>query len=336
MDILEIRLDQIVWDLESRVHLDIKGMKKNIQQVGLLTPLYVVGPDKQNKYYLIDGLRRYDALKELARDNRKFRKIKVLRYRENVGTKLDRDTLRFHLHNNSKKIIGAEVLKAIENIQEAGQYSDEEVIEVVQPKPSHIKRMKKSREIDKKLRDEVSKKRASQHALEVIYNMKIPTKQFLKLYHLLLGRKLIIADADALMKLDKQPLFEELTNEQKSNAINKTLEQARFTNKEAKLIILSEIMKDAPNDYTDNTVDWINYLARSLTEITSMIHPEIEHSANNLQREQLRAAQSKLNNLLSWTWNHEYKSNRSDNELNKSFMDLTSEETQTGYKFRLH
>ncbi len=42
MDILEVRLDWIVWDLESRVHLDIESMKKNIQLLGLLTPLYVV------------------------------------------------------------------------------------------------------------------------------------------------------------------------------------------------------------------------------------------------------------------------------------------------------
>lgn len=48
MEIFEIRLEQIVWDLESRVHLDIKSMKENIKQVGLLTPLYVVGPNKIN------------------------------------------------------------------------------------------------------------------------------------------------------------------------------------------------------------------------------------------------------------------------------------------------
>lgn len=336
MDILEVRLDQIVWDLESRVHLDIKSMKKNIEQVGLLTPLYVVGPDKHNKYYLIDGSRRYAALKALALYNRKFKNVKVIRYKENIGTKLERETLRFHLHNNSKKIIGAEVQTAIENIQEAGQYSDEKVIEVVQPKPSHIKQMKKSRKIDKSLRDEVSEKRASQHALEVIYNMAITTKQFSKLYRILLNRKLTGTDADALKKLDSQPLFADLTDEQKSKVINKTLEQARFTNKEAKLIILSEIMKDAPNSYSDSIFDWINYLVRSLDEIASMMHSDIEHLANNLQREQFRATLSKLNKLLSWTWNQEYQENRSGNELIKSFPNLISEETQTGYKFRLH
>lgn len=336
MDILEVRLCQIVWDLESRNHLDIKSMKKSIQQVGLLNPLYVVGPDKQNKYYLIKGSRRYAALKALARYNPKFKIIKVLRFRDNIGTKLERKTLRFHLHNTSKKIIGPEAQTAIENIQEAGHYSDEEVIELIQPKPSHIRRMKISREIDKSLRDEVSKKRASQHALEVIYNMAIPTKHFSKLYHLLLDRKLTGTDADALKKLDNHHLFEELTDVQKSKAINKTLQQARFTKQEAELIILSEIMKDAPNDYTDNTLDWINYLARSLTEITSYIHPDIEHSANYLQKEQFRSTLSKLNNLLDWTWDHEYKDNRPDDKLKKSFIDLTSEETQTGYKFRLH
>ncbi|QQZ09424.1 ParB/RepB/Spo0J family partition protein [Heyndrickxia vini] len=336
MDILEVHLDQIVWDLESRVHLDITSMKENIQKVGLLTPLYVVGPDKHNKYFLIDGSRRYAALKALALYNQKFKNVKVIRYNENIGTKLEREILRFHLHNTSKKIIGAEVQTAIENIQETGQYSDEKVIEVVQPKPSHIKRMKRSQKIDKNLRDEVSENRASQHALEVIYNMAISTKQFSKLYHLLLNRKLTGTDADALKKLDSHPLFSDLTDEQKSNVINKTLEQARFTNKEAMLIILSEIMKDTPNDYSESALDWINYLARSLDEIASMIHSDIELLANNLQREQLRATLSKLNKLLSWTWNHESQKNKSSNELNKSYPNLISEETQTGYKFRLH
>ncbi|MFD2627573.1 hypothetical protein [Oceanobacillus kapialis] len=208
----------------------------------------------------------------------------------------------------------------------------------MQPKQSQINRMKKIREFDKSLRDEVSAKRASQHALEVIYNMSIPTKQFSRLYGLLVDRKLTGTDGDALKKLDKHPLFQELRYVQKSRAINKTLQQARFTNKEAELIILSEIMKEAPNDSIDNTWHWINYLARSLNEISSYIHPDIKLSANDRQIQQLRTALSNLNNLLDWTWSHNYKENRSDDELNKSFvdLDLTSEETQTGYKFRFH
>ncbi len=197
--------------------------------------------------------------------------------------------------------------------------------------------MKSSREIDKSLRDEVSKKRASQHALEVIHNMAIPAQQFSKLYQLLLDLKLKITDANALNKLNKHPLFEKLTDVQKSKAINKTLEQSRFMDKEAELIILSELMNGFPKDYRDNTLNWINYLVQSLIEITSYIHPNIEHSANNLQRKQFRATLSKLNNHLSWVWNHEYKENKSCNELNKSLIGLTtSEETQTGYKFRLY
>ncbi|WP_042221755.1 ParB/RepB/Spo0J family partition protein [Oceanobacillus manasiensis] len=338
MDILEVSLDQIVWDLENRFHPDITSLKENIQQVGLLTPLYVVGPDKQGKYYLIDGFRRYTALKEITLYNQKSKIVKVLRLKEIVGTKLERETLRFHLHNTSKRIIGAEIQNAIETIQEAGHYSDEEVIEVVQPKPSQIKRMKKAREIDKSLRDEVAAKRASQHSLGVIYNMSIPAKQFSRLYDLLLDRKLTGTDGDALNKLDKHPLFQELTDVQKSRSINKTLQQARFTNKEAELIILSEIMKEAPNDYMDNSWHWINYLTSSLTEISSYIHPDIELSATNLQKQQFRTALLNLNNLLDWTWNHNYKENRSGDESNKSFLnlDLTSEETQTGYKFRFH
>ncbi|MFD2627574.1 ParB N-terminal domain-containing protein [Oceanobacillus kapialis] len=120
MDILEVYLDQLVWDLENRFHPDIKILKENIQREGLLTPLYVVGPDKEEKYYLIDGFRRYSALKEVALYNGDFKIIKVLRLKETVGTKLERETLRFHLHNTSKRIIGAEVQNVIETIKKQG------------------------------------------------------------------------------------------------------------------------------------------------------------------------------------------------------------------------
>ncbi len=199
-----------------------------------------------------------------------------------------------------------------------------------------MKRMKKSREIDKNLNNEVAKKRASQHALEVIVNMSISKKQFTSLYNLLLNRKITGIDADALKKLDKDALFDDLTNLQKSRAIKKVLDQSRFTDREARLIILAELMKEKPNYYSENSFEWINYLARTLTELTEIIHPDIQSNATEMQREHLRSSLSRLTNSLSWTWKQEYKADDSNQEVNRALDKLTSEETQKGYRFRLH
>jgi hypothetical protein len=336
MDAFEVNLKQIVWDLESRVNPDTENIKKNIQYIGLTTPLLVVGPDKNDKYYLIDGSRRFNALKELSIYNQKYKKVPVTRIAKKVGKKIDREKIRFHLHNTPKTITGAEEQSAIEHIQEAGNYSDEEVIEIIQPKPARIKRMKKSREIDKHLRDEVSKKRASQHALEVIYNMALSKNQFGRLYNSLLNRKITGTDADALKKLDKDVLFDELSEQQKSKAIRKVLNQSRFTNKEARLIILSELMKENPNDYTSDSYEWINYLIRTMDKIEEMIHPDIQMQVTDLQKARFRSALTNLNNSLSWTWEKPYKNDQSRGNINETLDSLTSEETEKGYKFRMH
>lgn len=336
MDTFEVRLNQIVWDLESRINPDIEGLKKSILKIGLITPITVVGPDKNNMYYLIDGCRRHRALKELSISNRKYNKVQVTRITKKIETKLERETLRFHLNNTSKKIIGAEEQSAIEYIQSTGNYSDEELIKIAQPKPARVKRMKKSREISKDLRNEVAKKRASQHALEVIVNMSISKKQSSKLYKLLLDRKITGIDADALKKLDNDDFFDDLTDMQKSNAIKKVLAQSRFTDREARLIILSELMKYTPNDYNENSFEWINYLARTLKEIREMIHPDIQSDATDIQKEHLRSELSHLTKLLSWTWNQEYIENKSNQKSNRALDELISEETQKGYRFRLH
>ncbi|CQR46593.1 ParB-like nuclease domain protein [Paraliobacillus sp. PM-2] len=337
MGTIEVRLEQIVLDLESRINSDTEGLKKSIQKYGLITPLTVFGPDKNNNYYLIKGYRRYDVLKELSVSNHEYKEVPVNIISKKIDTKLERQTLRFHLNNTSKKTNGAEEQSAIDYIQNTGNYSDEELIEIAQPKPARVKRMKKSREIDKNLRHEIAKKRGSQHALEVIVNMPIPKKQFSRLYNLLLNRKITGIDADALKKLDKDELFDDLSDQQKSSAIKKVLAQSRFTDREARLIILAELMKDKSTDYSENSFELINYLARSLGDLTEMIHPDIRSDATDIQREQLRSGISGLTNSLSWTWKQEYKENDSNQQFYRTQIDeLTSEETTKGYRFRLH
>lgn len=53
---------------------DIDEMKRFIQSCGLITPLSVVGPDKDGKYEILSGERRYTALKELMEENPSFGK----------------------------------------------------------------------------------------------------------------------------------------------------------------------------------------------------------------------------------------------------------------------
>jgi ParB-like chromosome segregation protein Spo0J len=331
LEFTTIRLDQITWDLQERINPDLENLKKSIESFGLIDPLIVEGPNEEDKYYLIHGYRRYLVLKQLKKKD----SLISVRVIGKPTSKLERETKRFHIQNTSKKIIGAEEQFLIEQIQKEGNYTDEDIVQLLNPKKNRIKRMKKSRSIDEKLRKEVAKARGSQHALEVIYSLDISEKERNRLYRYLLNRTLTGDHADALWRVHNHELFSDLNDYQKSEVINRTLRQTKFTKREAELLIITELMKVNPNLYQEYAPSWINYVCHVLEEYTQFIHPDLKNYANEFQRKRLRSSLGKLNHLLSWTWKRGYGEEASDIRTDNRYA-YETENTEKGYRFRRH
>lgn len=332
MEPKSVHRDQLIWDLEGRVNPDIESLKKSIIDLGIISPLIVEGPNEDNKYFIIDGHRRYLVLKQL-RNESLLVPIRIIGCPSN---KLERKKKRFQLQNTTKKIIGAEEEFLIEDIQNEGNYTDNEVIQVLNPKKNRIKRMEKRRSVDKKLRQEVAVARGSQHALEILYSLDISEIEREKLYQLLISRHLTGVHADALLKVHKQELFTNLDDKQKAVVMNRAFKHAKFDNEKANLIVLTELMKSNPTLYNTCVTDWINYVCETLEEYTEFIHPNFKNHSSEFQKKHLRSSLTKLNNLLDWTWDQRYKNEKQEKQSisHSSFGDIFN--TKKGYIFKKH
>jgi ParB-like chromosome segregation protein Spo0J len=331
MNICKVKLGQIIKDKNVRINIDTSSLRESIMQRGLLTPLLVEGPNEDDKYYLCDGYRRYEVLKELFGMQENVHVYVI----GPISSTHEREIERFHMHNTSKKMIGIEEQFMIESIQKRGQYSHDQVVKVLNPKKHRIKRMEKSSSIDEEYRKEIAKVRGSQHALEVIFDMEISDDEWRRLYNLLLTRKLTGEHADALKRLSKHRLFNSLDDEQKSFVIKQVIRQAKFTSAEAELIVLSELMRTRPKEHASLVIDWIDYLCQVFEETAYYLHDDIKEYANEFQRSRLRSAFTKLNRLLSWTWSERREKESNGNKCSND-KEYVKEQTKSGYKFRKH
>ena len=328
----EIPLEKIKWDLRERVNTDkIKRLKHSLRKYGILSPILVEGPDKEGNYYLIDGYLRLEAWKGLTALPRKI----PCRIMGPPSNKLNRSKLRFHLHNTANKIIGHEEQRAIEDIQSEGGYTDEEIIEQLNPKKNRIKRMKISREIDENLREKVAKIRGSQHALETIMFMDVSEKIRKNLLDKLLKKEVTGEHADALLKVSKNDMFLDLNEEQKLHVIMNALNQSRFTKEEAQLLLLIEHMKSGNKEYNTYSSDWLKYLCSTFEELISYVHQDLQEMTSDKYRSRLRDVLGKLNSQFDWVWNAPYKEERKKMQMivNNTYK---TENTQSGYRFRKH
>ncbi|PLT28196.1 ParB/Srx family N-terminal domain-containing protein [Peribacillus deserti] len=332
MTVREVYLENLIWDLNDRINPDLSSMEASMNQLGLLSPLTVEGPNDEGFYYLIDGYRRYLVLRKKGIPNQTI-PVNIVSI---PTSRLERQTKRFHMHNTAKKIIGAEEQFEIDDIQLKGLLTDQEMIDLLKPKKHRVKRMEKSLSIDPQKREEVAKVRGSQHALEVLYSLDITDTLRSELYRMILNRGMTGEHGDALKKIGRHQLFASLYEPQKNRAIDQTMNQARFTNKEAELILLSEIMKDNPGAEPLYINQWLTYLIRMMEELSNSIHDDVSMYVTEIQKKQLASLLGKIISQLNWVWERPYESDMEKAAPLDYVPSFYTETTETGFRIRKH
>jgi len=102
MEVITIPIEKIIVDVQPRINSDIDELTNNIKKNGLLEPLMVEGPDLDGNYYLIHGVRRYEALKVLKKTDNKYEKVQCIK-KGSVTTREKREALRLLLAVPGKK-----------------------------------------------------------------------------------------------------------------------------------------------------------------------------------------------------------------------------------------
>lgn len=95
---------------------DKNHLKVSMKEIGVLSPLHVIeAPEKDGRYLIVDGHRRYLCAKSL-----RIEKVPCIVYDEMHKNDLDR--VRYEIQNNRRTWRPVERATALESIQEAGKY----------------------------------------------------------------------------------------------------------------------------------------------------------------------------------------------------------------------
>jgi hypothetical protein len=274
MEVITIPIEKIIVDVQPRINSDIDELTNNIKKNGLLEPLMVEGPDLDGNYYLIHGVRRYEALKVLKKTDNKYEKVQCIK-KGSVTTREKREALRLLLAVPGKKQNKTEFQIMFNN-------TDPELISDSIPKHK-VRKIEKGMEIPEHERIKCAKKRASQEALCMLYKLACDGQFMEYLKEKLWQRKINVEHATAFKKLMNCKYYKDINNRQKRLIIEKTLKQARFEQKDGDIIVIGQLMQDDPRPEMADW--WINYVCDEISKNLKLVHTNLRTmvSVNSIQ-----------------------------------------------------
>lgn len=312
---LEIPINKIQCDIRGRTNKDVTELSRNLTAFGQLEPILVEGPDENGGYFLIHGYRRYLAMLE---NKSKFNKVKCM-VNSGITTQENRNVLRLILISNGKKSTGLDQQLVYEEIK------DNENRDSLVPK-SKKRRMEKGNQVPQAVRIEYEKKRRSQDALALIYELKDLGNYRSKLLELLKQGKITTIHADAIKRIVSHPMYNNLKLNQKITVIEKARKTAKFTTNQAGFLIFEEMMKQNPQK--ENTSSWIEYICDEIERVSELIHEDLQQTTTEIQKRKLMKTLQQLTNRLDWVFME-----KQDSKKEKKMYDMkNSYDERSRYK----
>lgn len=233
-------------------------MSKSILSEGLINPIIVEGPDVKGVYYIIDGARRFKALKKM---DKLFPYVDCNVIRE-ITSKQKRNEKRLQLTLTEKNATMLEKQEMYNDFDELGKGT----------LPNDAKRkFERGTHIPKEIREKTAEAMASKEAMEVIHSLKINEDFRASLYERLWNREIKSIHAKAFKQVMKFPLFTESSEEIKQEVINRVIKDAEFTYEKAGLIIEKTVMIHDPKMWRND--DWIIYNCREIQKQINQVNP---------------------------------------------------------------
>ncbi|MFE4523719.1 hypothetical protein ACFRCQ_16660 [Cytobacillus firmus] len=284
---MQIPLNKIRCDIRGRTNKDVAELSRNLLAFGQLEPLLVEGPDENGDYFLIHGYLRYLAMLE---NKKPFNQVKCT-ISSGITSQENRNTLRLVLISNGKKVTGLDQQLVYEEIK------DNETRDLLIPKNKR-RRMKKGDQVPQDVRIEYEKKRRSQDALAIIYELKGLGSYRNQLLAMLKQGKITTIHADAIKRIVSNSMYENLTQKQKITVIEKARKTAKFTGNQAGFLIFEEMMKQNP--LKENVGNWIEYICDEMEQVAELIHDDLQLLTTDIQKRKLTKKLQQLTNRLDW------------------------------------
>ncbi|MBU8852756.1 ParB/Srx family N-terminal domain-containing protein [Priestia megaterium] len=284
---MNILIDNIICDVRERTNPDVTELYSSLLKHGQIEALLVEGPNQDGKYYIIHGCRRLRAMKQ---NKSTFREVKC-NVHGNITSTRKRNALRCIIISNLKKATGLDQQLVYEELECFPQR------ESLIPK-SKQKRMEKGYDVPQEVRIKYEKRRRSQDALALIYNLEGLGTYREELLNLLLNGKITTVHGDAIKRIVKEPLYNELNRVQKINVIDYIIKNVKFTDNKANFLILEQIMKKKPQKR--NIHSWIEFICDQMEGISELIHKDLESLTTHGDRLKLRRSLEKWDKKLKW------------------------------------
>lgn len=289
-EIINIPINKILCDIEGRINCDNKELMQALLDIGQIEPLTVEGPDNYGNYYLIHGYRRLEAMKSCPEE---FPVINCLLLQALTSTK-ERNALRLLMAAPSKRTINVEYQKMVDAIDDPNIYRKLSY--------SRRKRIQKGKEIPEEQRILAAKKRLSQEALIVIYNLDCDEEYLVELMERYFNGEIIGEHASAINKLTSSYFYGRLKEQPKHCAIEEAIRLAKFDKQDANLIILREIMRENPHPDLANY--WIEYICDEIENNLDVINPSLENMINNNSKERIESLLRTFKAKFAWAANN--------------------------------
>lgn len=285
----KVALKEIKCDITTRTHPDDERLCNSIKIYGIKEPLRVEGPDREGRYYVVDGYRRWNALKKLKKGS--FL-VPVITSGE-CTTVQQRNIARYNLQNTSKRVTGMDNTFLVEEIIKQGDMEFEEIRIILNLTRAQMNKIKKSLAITEAKRQAVAQVRGSKEALEIIEFLPISAEIRSWLFDLLLERKLTGEGAKAIKKVARIDVFSWLSEEQKRKLIEDTLRSYKFDDDKAYYLVIEELMRENPRQHGEMIDEWINYICKEADRLNRLIDPDLKNMINREILQKLQRSLSK-------------------------------------------
>ncbi|GAE35600.1 ParB N-terminal domain-containing protein [Halalkalibacter akibai] len=298
-----IPINKLKYDSIPRVHLNNSSLYDDVKANGLNKPLEVEGPDVNGNYFILDGLRRIEAIKEIrSLFPLKFREVKCLVVKQ-LSSQFDRNMERLGESFHSRRRTGIERQFMIEEALKNG-LTEKELSKQLNIPISTLRKCLKGSNVPEELRVEIAKLRASQEALDVIYHLDLEDEFIEALLTELRNRSITTVHAAALKKTLKDEMYSLLEEEGKKESLLLTLREGQFTKSHARRIVLEEVIKTNPERAADgDIVQWVENLCSELEKMSQKVHPKVgDQVEDQFQKRRLKNALSELNKKLKWIY----------------------------------
>ncbi|SFI07783.1 MULTISPECIES: ParB N-terminal domain-containing protein [unclassified Bacillus (in: firmicutes)] len=289
MEYKKVALKEIKCDVTARTHPDDERLCNSIELEGIKEPLRVEGPNQEGKYYIIDGYRRWTALKKLKKGSFLVPVITSGK----CTTVQQRNIARFNLQNITRRTTGMDKTFLVEQIMKQGNMEVEEIRIALNLTRTQMNKIKKALAIAEEKRQAVAKVRGSNEALEIIESAPFSAEIKGWLFDLLLERDLTGEGARAIKKIVRIDMYSLLSEEQKRKLIEDTLRCYKFDDNKAYYLVMEELMRTNPKHHSEILEEWINYICWQADILNELIDPNLKNMISSKHLQKLQKSLSK-------------------------------------------